>query len=92
MLRPPRGNRCRVHESWPAFKHFAEQVVVSRWWTQDGAEAHGADIQDAVRGARGRWLALHCSRGKHRYFLALWQTKAVIEHDNAIVNMTTNNH
>ena len=50
-LLPPRpqGTRCRGHGSWPTFQHFAEQVVVGSQRTKYRAQAHGRDVEDAVR-------------------------------------------
>ena len=42
-------NPCRGHGSWPAFEHFAEQVVVGRQRPKYRAHAHGRNVEDAVR-------------------------------------------
>jgi hypothetical protein len=51
VLLPPRpqGTRCRDHGSWPTFEHFAEQVVVEHQRTNYRAQAHGRNVEHAVR-------------------------------------------
>src|SRR5205807_1335900 len=91
-LRPPRERRCRVRASWPAIQHFTEEVVVSRQGAQHGTKTYGRNIQDTVRRAWQRWAGCPRASLQDNHLLSLRETNAMLQHHDAIVYATTDNH